>query len=221
MTIGPPPSVIAPLREERRRLTLALEATPEFKRLTAINEAINRVLHAYGADADEIPVEVGGGQVRRERSISPEPSGTTRDAAYEVLRLKDSHGPLPTRDLLRRLQQRGHEVSGTNPANNLSAQLSRDSRFVSFGKSGWDLRQSITFDPAKLLEIVDSCWKELDGFDRESLRRYIDNAHTGLPPDIDAKLLTRARSQFERNLTNEEMAEVRNEMRSRSVSGAL
>jgi hypothetical protein len=67
-----------------------------------------------------------------------QPTKVARNALFEILR--EASGPKHSRDLLKQLQERGVEIGGKDPANNVRSYLSHDTRFVSCGQGLWGLR---------------------------------------------------------------------------------
>ncbi len=74
------------------------------------------------------------------------------NAMYEIL---DEDGPMHRSELLRRVQERGIYVGGTNPVNALGSYLSKDARFTNVARGEWN-----TVENVRLEEELDALFRD-------------------------------------------------------------
>lgn len=129
-----------------------------------------------------------------------------KNAVAEVL--KDRTSPLSTKEIYDLISGRGVEVPGENPTNNLSAHMSRDSRFLSWGRAGWTLTSAIDADLAEMQHIGADFVASLDDEARDALL-YNMLEGNGLPSEFDGELLRFARQRMGRHLVGEEKRTLR------------
>ena len=190
------------LREELAKLRQQLEETDLFKDIQALERIIRRRSKGFATvtTSEKPDRQVGPG---RQEAIT---SVAMKDAAESYLRGKTA--PVQTKDLFEALESQGITVPGDNPQNNLSAHLSRDSRFVSMGRNGWVLASSLEpqIGDVKLVakQYVDSLTQETF----EALRNDLTHSET-IPATIDAEILRAARDFLGRNLIPTEKIEIR------------
>ncbi|MEX2630086.1 MAG: hypothetical protein WD341_09125 [Tistlia sp.] len=139
------PDLIQTLEEEARLLEERLAVNRDFIKL----REVNRLLALYKGDAEgRAPVAVaarapsfaGGGPALPFPSAATgaqDPRKSALDAAAEILQGRAD--PTPVSEIYNAITQRGVELPGTQPKNNLSALLSRSPRFRAHGRAGWTL----------------------------------------------------------------------------------
>jgi hypothetical protein len=133
------------------------------------------------------------------RRPSPE-----REQAIELAKtfLSGKTVPTPTRDILTHIQSEGHSVPGEVPVNNLSAMLSNADDFKSHGRSGWTLAE------VELREVANDYSTDLD-VDAILATIIAWDSNKRIPSEIDSVLLVRARDKLDRDLREDERANLR------------
>ncbi|WP_131675416.1 hypothetical protein [Paracoccus marinus] len=131
---------------------------------------------------------------------------TMKNAVVEVLKGRAS--PMATKDIYDWISDHGVEVPGENPTNNLSAHMSRDPRFLSWGRAGWTLTSAIDPDLTEVQGIAADFLASLDDEARQPLLHSISEGR-GLTSELDGELLRFARQRMGRHLVNEEKRSLR------------
>ena len=85
-----------------------------------------------------------GTQQPPQHTDSPSPSNELRTAIHEIL---SAEGPLHRSDIYRRLTEKGVDVPGRDPINNIGAHLSFDDRFNSVVRGVWGLANASDYEP--------------------------------------------------------------------------
>lgn len=192
----------------------------ELRRLQQDVEALSHVIRMYKASLGErdTPSTVGGATSPFSNSVdtanslergghsrrnSSELSKVFRDAAYRYLEGRTE--PTPTRELFDALVSQEVEIPGENPAGNLSAHLSRDPRFTSFGRHGWQLAKDVSTREELIESIAKDTALQLDSGLAEQVRNVLQlNPGGSLPPEADALLLAAGRDRLGRHFTEDE-----------------
>ncbi|MEO1026110.1 MAG: hypothetical protein AAFX07_11235 [Pseudomonadota bacterium] len=135
--------------------------------------------------------------------------------------LQQHEAPVPTSKLLHMLEIKGIKLGGTNPVANLSARLSRDSRFESAGRAGWVFLDSVdeseSLDSEVLKTHVKEFYYEMDSKSLDELARHIEKRPHGLPRDVDQDMLLFLRRKILRLLTDSEKEQARKSLRRFSI----
>lgn len=84
-------------------------------------------------------------QIKLQPEVRSRPKGA--DTAVDILRERHPT-PVPTLDMLTRMQDRGVVIGGKNPAMNLASMLSRDPRIENIKGQGWVLVGDHRNEPA-------------------------------------------------------------------------
>jgi hypothetical protein len=121
-------AIVIRMREEEADLVRKLDAVRQF-------------LAAYGGPAPVAAAAKGSTVTRRSSATRADKFGSygqgVIDAACKLL--EGANAPVPTRDLLAKLERYGVEVRGENKVNALSALLARSSKVQGHGRAGWTL----------------------------------------------------------------------------------
>lgn len=205
-------SVTKALIEEVSRLREELKKTEIYQEIQALEKIVAR--RQQSANGSEVSDE------HATTKLSPRPHTTpiAKVKSCVAAILEGVESPVPTRDLFASLESEGIHIAGDSPQNNLSAHLSRDKTFMSWGRSGWTLASSVTpeFDAMKM--IATDYVEKLDTDTLDMLRAAIqDHAHD-VPADTDRDLLKAARDFLGRNLLEDEKRVLRDELRSNVTS---
>jgi hypothetical protein len=205
------------LEQERAKLYRELMKHPTFIRIDLIDALLR-------SGADEVQPETGSVTYRNTnffRTLTPysagmEPSDPLsddiRDTVYGIL--NSAKIPISVRMLLDDLIARGFRVPGNNPINNLSAQLSKDTRFISIPGSGWTLQSLLKFDEESIKNVATNFFDQLSDESSNTLVAQVQSATGGgiIPKEIDQDMLRFSGNAFGRRLTNEEKAAMRNKL---------
>lgn len=163
----PPRQVKAWEEMIRRAETDAARLEAEAAQLRESIKATRFLLDRYGSNDEGDSGDDGatGSRVRAETKEA-------RNGLWEILRA--APGPMHARDLLVALQERGIEVRGKDPTNNVRAHLSHDDRFTSVGSGEWDLTSRVKSqdrsDASSATEPPSSHSGETVGLDRWAAR---------------------------------------------------
>jgi hypothetical protein len=181
------------LEVELAALRAQLEELDIVKDIQALERIIRRMKGEAGRAQAAFPVEKSPGSGRQVAATSV----VMKEAAERFLR--ENPGPLQTKDVLDALTSQGIHVPGDSPQNNLSAHLSRDSRFLSLGRDGWVLASTVSPDEHSPKEAGEAYAATLDSEKVNEISNLLD-ASEDIPSDIDKALLGHARSELGRNL---------------------
>lgn len=152
---GMNPGFAESLRAEIAALEAELEADIRFKRLTELKKILGLYpsIGESGFQKDRTPT--GGEpapQARvgqsRPRMQSPDRQRILKTAGMFIDNRK---GPVPTKEILKHLEDQGIRVPGKLPLNNLSAMLSNSEEFKSFGRAGWKRKMNTENGPRQVM----------------------------------------------------------------------
>lgn len=131
------------LTAEIAALEEKLHKDPTYVRLQAAKE----LLSTYGSNTEvslravSTKVVVGRPEVRSgTRPLASGMSGQIASAVREYL--ADKTDPVPTREIMDMLLQRGIEITGSNPQNTVSSILSKSEDIQANGRAGWTLKRN-------------------------------------------------------------------------------
>jgi hypothetical protein len=129
------------LLEELALLRAKLEQTEIYKEIQILERMIARrqVQHDSATSEDQAFATLSTGGAMR-----PRPAPISQIKARVEAMLKGVKFPVSTKEIYTSLEAEGIIVPGEKPQNNLSAHLSRDTTFISWGRSGWTLAHEIT-----------------------------------------------------------------------------
>ena len=114
---------IAIVKELKRKLE---QVEAQLSELTEVAASLRKVISVYEKEALE---------------ASANPQEPTRPLGDEMKAIiEEAAEPVHYKVIYERLKLRGVRVPGTDPAKNVGAHLSGDSRFVSLGAGLWDIR---------------------------------------------------------------------------------
>jgi hypothetical protein len=185
------------LEAELASLRSQLEELDIVKDIQALERIIRRMKGEASRAHSGTSVDKSAVTGRQEAATSV----VMKDAAERFLR--DKVGPLQTKDVLDALTSQGIHVPGESPQNNLSAHLSRDSRFLSLGRDGWVLAVTVTPNEQRSKEAGEAYAASLEPEKIDELSAILD-ASNDVPTEVDRALLSHARSELGRNLLESE-----------------
>ncbi|MDP9370807.1 MAG: winged helix-turn-helix domain-containing protein [Chloroflexota bacterium] len=117
------------------------ECTARLEQLRQYANWLRQMIAFYDDSEDGAATDVVDGSALRRSSVGlrtpPQAAKVARNALFEILR--DAGRPMHSRDLLASLEERGVQVVGKDPVNNVRSHLSHDTRFRSVGGGEWDL----------------------------------------------------------------------------------
>jgi hypothetical protein len=209
--------IIAELETELAALRQRLEQTEIYKDIQALERVIRIksvsqpsavVSQDSVPDAATVPSQPLRAVEAVERAGRAESATSSAFKAAVAQYLEGRTQPVSTKEIHDSLMSRGIFVPGDNPVNNLSAHLSRDDRFVSWGREGWTRSDVVTPLGAELRDVGVQFLEGLAGETQQNLRLHVRSAH-GLPHELDKDLLTVARHRVGRHLLEEEKRELR------------
>lgn len=190
-------TVTRQLESELAALRAQLEEMDIVKDIQALERIIRRLKGEVGRSNLGSPPDKSPISGRQEAATSV----AMKDAAERFLR--DKVGPFQTKDVLDALTSQGIRVPGESPQNNLSAHLSRDSRFLSLGRDGWVLATAVTPNEEKAKGLGETYAGVLDSEKVKEISNILDSSEE-IPADVDRALLSHARSELGRNLLEPE-----------------
>lgn len=194
------------MRNDLRAMREELHALPLYHDVLALERVIRlyeRTASNPGSHQNDVATRI---EVRRGSDYA----NSLRDKALEIISGRSD--PTPTRVLLQEIEAHGLSVPGDNPANNLSAHLSRDERFLSMGRAGW-VEAPTEVGPEFLKELSQQAWEELSQQQQEEAVLSIsDKDKAGLPQEVDRILMRVARERLRRHLTDNEKHGLRNQL---------
>lgn len=139
MTIMPDPNILQRALARRKQLVRELEKLPTYQELIRLEQFVQFYHELEGEGRGRKDIEPHGrGVGRRQRRK------TIADVAVDIC--LDKGEPIPVRELIGLLAERGRPVGGKNPTINLSSILSRDPRFENVPGRGWHLKGRNTVD---------------------------------------------------------------------------
>lgn len=194
------------LHDELKTLRKQLEETEIYKNIQAVERVLSLLGHTAEAVYDGKRTHDGrtaygskATQINR-----PESATTTalKAAAEEFLRGKTV--ATTTREILEALNSKGITVPGESPMNNLSAHLSRDSRFLSWGREGWTLAELVVADVDELKRMARDYVSGLAEDTKVELLDDVRRDPVEAPGEQERQLLQFARARLLRNLTDDE-----------------
>lgn len=194
------------LQDELKALRKQLEETEIYKNIQAVERVLSLLGHAaetahVGKRTHDGRTSYGGKvtQINRPESAT---TAALKAAAEEFLRGKTV--ATTTREILEALISRGITVPGESPMNNLSAHLSRDSRFLSWGREGWTLAELIVVDGDELKQMASDYVSRLAEDTKGELLEDVRRDPVEAPGEQERQLLQFARARLLRNLTDDE-----------------
>lgn len=201
--------LIKTLESQLASLKSELEATELYQNIKALERviSINREEGSTEASADSGEHSNRGG--RGSSAVLTE----MKDAALEFL--EGLVNPVSTREILDQLNAHGINVPGENPANNLSAHMSRDSRFISWGRQGWTAADIVVADIPAMQDVAIELAANIPTHELDQIYAKLD-AQGSIPNDIDSELLRRARDKLGRHLIDSERQALRKAFRATS-----
>jgi hypothetical protein len=198
-------AVTTQLLNELSLLRKKLEETDIFKDI----QALERVIRLRGGN---IPPEtqVSKSVTKVVPSAVPLQEISTTAAMKDAVRdfLSDKNSPVSTKEIYDSISQMGVYVPGENPTNNLSAHLSRDPRFLSWGREGWTLASLISPLGTEIDEIARDFVGSMGADTKEELRASLQES-SDIPQEIDREMLRYARNFVGRHLTETEKRDLR------------
>lgn len=160
--------------------------------------------------AKQVPARADADNGVRGRRADP---GRTRAVQEAEAIIRDANGdPVPTSDILDKLQDHGIVVPGERPLNNLSAMLSNSGLFTANGRRGWTLKQDGENEPdvesfveEKIQGIIESFVILFDEDQNKHVSSFYRD-YNQIPSDIDGKLLATIKDTLGRELSKAERA---------------
>lgn len=203
------------LLDEISLLRAKLEETDIYKEIQILERIVARRQHKNNSTE-------GGGEVVTTyvTRVSPKarPTPISQVKSRVEMLLEGASAPMPTKEIYAKLVADGFVVPGDSPQNNLSAHLSRDDTFVSWGRSGWTLASSVVPDIDGVADIATKYVDELDADVKRSLSETIQGDAPGVPRDLDAALLETTRGYLGRSLVEIEKRAMRDAVVKRVAS---
>lgn len=190
------------LMEELAILKEKLEATDIYKEIQVVERMIAR-RQSQGDGSETANNNVVSPAMPR--SLKPLASPVSLIKSRVAAMLEGVDHPIATKEIFARLVDGGVIVPGDSPQSNLSAHLSRDETFTSWGRSGWTLASTIVPEEELISSIVD---RYISSSDAESIQIwYNDWARSGdAPPDqIVAEISNELKKSLGRNLIASEI----------------
>jgi hypothetical protein len=198
------------LQEELALLRAKLEQTDIYKEIQILERMIAR-----RQTQDELPTRsdptapsVSNNAVTKQRAT---PISQVKLRISEML--AGAKLPISTKEIFSRLQAEGIIVPGDSPQNNLSAHLSRDNTFISWGRSGWTLAREI--DP-ELGYVKSSVLGYLAAITEEEHQMLYDTyvkRNEAIPDEVTTKVATQIKNHLGRNLVSQEEEALANNLR--------
>lgn len=187
------------LMAEIANLESELERDVRYVRL----RELRRIHHLYASAIAEVPSVAA---VRQEQSAterapqrqSARQASPDRERALSAAKeyVTSLGRVVPTREILDQLVTSGIEVGGVSPLNNLSAMISTSGAFQSHGRKGWTMKDGtdwvLTQDDYD--HAVNETFNDLTAGEVAHAISEIE-AQKGIPPEIDRRLLARARER--------------------------
>lgn len=199
-------AVTRQLESELATLKARLEEMEIFKDIQALERVIRRQRGEPQRPTAVQTKERQAGAGRQESSTSI----AMKDAAEQILQL--SADPITTKDLVDAVVESGIYVPGDNPQNNLSAHLSRDSRFLSLGREGWVLASAVKAQDEAMESISAQYVDRLSENDINVLDQAFSRSDD-IPTNVDRNILHEARVALKRNLVESEKSVLRRAVR--------
>lgn len=185
------------LMEELAILKEKLEATDIYKEIQVIERMIAR---RQSQDEDAEAVNNAVTTHARLRPLKPLASPVSVVKSRVAAILEGADAPIPTKEIFARLAEEGIIVPGDSPQSNLSAHLSRDETFTSWGRSGWTLASAIEPEEELVCSVVD---RYISSSDAESIYTWYEEwvRSGGEPADqIVAEISNELKKSLGRNL---------------------
>lgn len=211
-----PDKVTKALLEEIAQLRVELEATDLFKEIQALERIVARreAQNGEAAVTPDVTTSVTRGPFRLAIAA---PISVIKSRVEKLL--EGVKAPVPIKEIYARLEAEGIVVPGDSPQNNLSAHLSRDENFTSWGRSGWTLASSIVPDVEKIADLASKYAADLPSELRQVAEVAIKRDDLTIPAEVDKELLQVARESLGRNLVAPEKHSLRNAFRAAIISG--
>lgn len=198
------------LLEELALLRVKLEQTDIYKEIQILERMIAR-----RQTQDELPkgndptaVSVAYNSATRQRTT---PISQVKLRVSEML--VGAKLPISTKEIFSRLEAGGIIVPGDSPQNNLSAHLSRDSTFISWGRSGWTLAAEVDPELGYVKSSVIGYLASITEEERQMLYDACTENDGAIPDEVTRKIATQIKNHLGRNLVSQEEAAVEKNLR--------
>jgi hypothetical protein len=194
------------LLEELSLLRAKLQQTDIYKEIQILERMIAR-RHSQG---DSVSSD-DGSITMVESSTAPRlrPTPISQVKARVIEMLAGSKLPISTKDIFTKLEAASIVVPGDSPQNNLSAHLSRDDTFVSWGRSGWTLATEVSPETEAVEKEVAHYVASLPTHELHKLKKQLDQGGEE-QAELKKVLFQSARQTLRRNLiAQEEVAGLR------------
>jgi hypothetical protein len=197
------------LLEELSLLRVKLEQTDIYKEIQILERMIaRRQSMSDGATGDDRTVTTFVSNASASLRTTPIPQVKSRVAAL----LSDAKSPIPTKEIHAKLSSEGISVPGKHPQSNLSAHLSRDETFTSWGRSGWTLATAIEPDVESVENGVSDYIANIGDEERQILYECCITRGEGAPEQVEKNIATQIESQLGRNLVAREQEALRSSL---------
>ena len=198
------------LLDELSLLREKLEKTELYKEIQILERMISRrQSHDDSASGDHvISATLLTGSVAAART-TPIPQVKSRVKAI----LRGAKLPIPIKEIYSNLLAEGVIVPGDSPQNNLSAHMSRDDAFVSWGRSGWTLANEVTPSIEIIQHAVIGYLAEIGEEECQMLCEAVVERGEPVPGEVELALEAKLRNQLSRRLVEAERNEIGNLLR--------